>query len=189
MKQRTGNPRCRAYPNYGGRGITMTSEWDKFEPFLEWALANGWQDGLDLDRIDNDGPYCADNCRWTTRRENTNNRRKTIKLTVDGETKAASIWSDELGIPRCTIRAWCLKHGYPYAESMLKEAKEHGYRSRWYSHGNTKPVIHVESGRRFQSVHDAASAFGISACNLSVKLNRNQGLTKFGTFQFIDNLS
>ena len=55
MKQRCQNPRCQAYHNYGARGITVCKDWQAFEPFCEWALANGYEKGLDLDRADNDG--------------------------------------------------------------------------------------------------------------------------------------
>ncbi len=67
--------RCRyrhhvSYHRYGGRGITVTSEWDSYTVFREWALANGYADGLTIDRIDNDGNYEPANCRWITKSEN-----------------------------------------------------------------------------------------------------------------------
>ena len=55
MKQRTQNPKCSAYKNYGERGIRVCKEWQIFEPFCKWALSAGWNKGLDLDRINNDG--------------------------------------------------------------------------------------------------------------------------------------
>ena len=62
MKQRTQNPKCSAYKNYGARGIRVCKEWQIFEPFCKWALSAGWNKGLDLDRINNDGNYCPENC-------------------------------------------------------------------------------------------------------------------------------
>ena len=76
--QRCTNPNCKSYKHYGARGIKVCSEWmnDK-HAFVEWALANGWKKGLDLDREDNDGDYTPTNCRFVERHVNINNRRCT----------------------------------------------------------------------------------------------------------------
>lgn len=81
MKQRCSNINAKAYKDYGGRGITVCDEWlDKdtgFINFRDWALNNGYQEGLEIDRIDNNGNYNSDNCRFVTAQENTQNRRTT----------------------------------------------------------------------------------------------------------------
>jgi len=76
MKQRCTNPDNKYYPNYGGRGITVCNEWvDDPEIFISWGIGNGWRNGLQLDRKDNDGPYSPDNCRFITQERNLRNSR------------------------------------------------------------------------------------------------------------------
>lgn len=88
---------------YGGRGISVCSEWQgSFEAFRDWALANGYTDDLQLDRIDNDGNYCPTNCKWSTRKEQGNNRRTCIYVTIDGTTKTVSDWCAQTGVNRST---------------------------------------------------------------------------------------
>ena len=83
MLQRTGVIKGASEKNkhyYQDRGITVCDEWLVFENFRDWALSHGYSDDLEIDRIDNDKGYCPENCRWVTPKENTNNRRNTIRL-------------------------------------------------------------------------------------------------------------
>lgn len=85
MKQRCCNPNHKHYRNYGGRGITICDEWmNSSKPFFKWALANGYEAHLTLDRINNDGNYEPSNCRWITRREQCINRRTKSNTGVIG---------------------------------------------------------------------------------------------------------
>lgn len=90
---------ARQEKNWHGRGITVAPEWaDAFPPFRDWALANGYRDDLTIDRIDNDGPYAPDNCRWATTREQSRNTRANRLVTLDGRTQPLVAWAEERGL-------------------------------------------------------------------------------------------
>lgn len=100
MRHRCARPNHPDYPDYGGRGIQVCAEWADYPCFRDWALQNGFEEGLELDRIDNDGPYSPSNCRWISRRQQCQNNRKTRWVTAFGETKALAAWVED---PRCMV--------------------------------------------------------------------------------------
>ena len=104
IKDRCFNEKSKDFSRYGGRGIVVCEEWrGSFQAFYEWAMNNGYKEGLQLDRKDNDGPYSPENCRWATPKENSNNRRDNFKIEVNGQRKTVKEWSDTTGIPIQTI--------------------------------------------------------------------------------------
>lgn len=104
IKRRTAQKTTHNYDSYGGRGIVMKQEWyDNFSAFYEWATANGYKEGLSIDRINNDGPYSPENCRWVSAKEQANNRRSNRTIEYNGKSQTLAEWADELGIPRARI--------------------------------------------------------------------------------------
>lgn len=98
-RQRCENPHNIGYDCYGGRGIKMCPEWkNDFTVFYNWAINNGYNEGLSIDRIDVNGNYCPENCRWVTSREQANNRRTNHFITYNGKTQSIADWCYELGL-------------------------------------------------------------------------------------------
>lgn len=105
IKSRCGNPARNNYKDYGGRGITICAEWrDSFEAFRDWALANGYRDDLTIDRIDNAGNYCQENCRWATITEQCNNTRRNHIVEAFGESHTLAEWARINGLSYNTIK-------------------------------------------------------------------------------------
>lgn len=99
MRDRCGRETHENYAHYGGRGITVCEEWKaSFEAFRDWAIVNGYRDGLTIERKDVNGNYEPDNCRWATRLEQGRNKRDSRRVTAFGETKCLADWIDD---PRC----------------------------------------------------------------------------------------
>ena len=90
----------RQYKDYGGRGVYVCEEWHVYENFYNWCINNGVTKGLQIDRVDNNGPYRPDNCRVVTRLVNARNKRSNRLLTAFGETKCLVEWSED---PRCVV--------------------------------------------------------------------------------------
>lgn len=104
MKSRCTNQNNPYFYRYGGRGITIYEEWcDSYVMFKEWALQNGYQKDLTLDRKNNDGNYEPSNCRWVNMSIQQNNKSSNKLLTYNGQTKTISEWSNELNIPCGTL--------------------------------------------------------------------------------------
>ena len=109
------------YRDYGGRGIKVCEEWHNPNNFIDWAENNGYMPGLQLDRINNNGDYCPNNCRWVTPKENSRNRRNTVFLTIHGETKCVAEWCELYDVSPYTVYWWVKKKGKEYAESRIAE--------------------------------------------------------------------
>jgi len=96
MHRRCNNPKIKDYPNYGGRGIRVCDHWNRFENF--YADMGEGPDKLTLERIDNNGNYNSENCKWATRKEQRRNSRNTRKIEYQGKTKYLIEWAKELKI-------------------------------------------------------------------------------------------
>lgn len=123
-----------AYASYGGRGITVCDEWlgkGGFYRFKDWALAHGYDDSLTLDRIDANAGYNPDNCRFATYKEQANNKRNNVYLTIDGVTKTFAQWCELYNIAYSTARYRMKTLGWTAKEALtiplLRKRKERLY--------------------------------------------------------------
>lgn len=98
MKARCNNPNEKSYIDYGKRGISVCIEWENdFSTFYDWAMDNGYKDNLTIDRINTNGNYCPENCRWITKAEQANNTRRNIMIEFLGINKSLKQWTDYMG--------------------------------------------------------------------------------------------
>lgn len=125
MKDRIYNVNCADYNNYGGRGITLCKEWDHdFMAFYNWSIAHGYKDDLTIDRIDNNGPYSPENCRWVNRTVQNNNRRSCRIYSYNGKTMTLQQWANQMGVSRSCLDCR-LKRGWSVEKTFSTPKLKH----------------------------------------------------------------
>lgn len=118
MKSRCNNTNNTRYSSYGGRGIKVCDEWNgDFIKFQKWALENGYKEGLQLDRIDNDGNYEPSNCRWATRLLQMNNNRHNKFIEYNGEKHTIAEWARIKSLPQ-NLLVYRLLEGWTVKEAI-----------------------------------------------------------------------
>lgn len=130
MKDRCTREKSSAYFNYGARGISVCAEWlNSFESFRDWSLANGYSEALSIDRIDPNGNYEPENCRWVNMEVQANNKRTTVFLKFNGETHSLKEWSRIVGLNYFTMQnrykaGKTVEEILGYSEAVLAKAEE-----------------------------------------------------------------
>lgn len=110
MISRCTNTKDRMYKNYGGRGISVCKEWAEcFLNFYTWAIENGYSKGLSIDRIDVNGNYCPENCRWATQKEQNLNKRDTIYVHFHNTKIPLKLIIERFGLHYCEVFDFMLK--------------------------------------------------------------------------------
>lgn len=118
-------PSTNQYKNYGGKGIKVCEEWKHINGFLNfynWAINNGYQENLTLDRIDNNGNYEPNNCRWSTPKFQSNHKTNNIYYTLNGVTKTSKEWCDIYNINQTTFKDR-LKRGWSLEQALTISTK------------------------------------------------------------------
>lgn len=127
MKNRCMSKDSPSFSKYGGRGIKVSERWlhfsgfyeDMYSPFLAHVLEYGLGMGTTLDRIDNNGDYCKENCRWATMTDQANNRRNSSFLTLNNVRLTVCQWAKKIGIGRSTIEQR-IKYGWSVKDALTK---------------------------------------------------------------------
>lgn len=121
------------YKDWGGRGIKVCSAWlNDFMSFYNWAMDNGYKENLTIDRINNDGNYEPDNCRWRTSYDQANNRRNTLNIHYHNKVQSLSKWMDELNltIDRTAIYNRLVKYGWDVEDAFYTPKLDHKCREK-----------------------------------------------------------
>lgn len=152
MRNRCNNPRDAGFKNYGGRGITICERWDSFANFF--TDMGKRPPNHFIDRIDNDGPYSPENCRWATRKTQNRNRRSNVFVTFKGKRCTLAELAEETGVPYAIIRDRIIESKWDAAKAVHEPIgrwndKEISYRgeSRSLAEWSTILGIHVETLR------------------------------------------
>lgn len=130
---------CKNYNNYGMRGIKVCKEWkESYFAFYKWAMNNGYNDNLTIDRIDSNGNYEPNNCRWVTYKVQNNNRRSNVYFTYNGERRTMKEWSELLNIPYITIQ----RRYYRFGNNPDKIFSKENYKDLYIEYqGKRLPLI------------------------------------------------
>lgn len=118
MLERCYNKNNKSYRNYGAKGIVVCDEWKEFKPFADWALKNGYDDTLTIDRIDSKKNYCPENCRWCDRKTQNNNTSRNHYITYKGKTQTMAQWAEETGISYNAIKSRLNKHHWSVERAL-----------------------------------------------------------------------
>lgn len=159
MRQRCNNKNCRAYKHYGGRGIKVYPEWNDFINFFNWAMSNGYEENLSIERKNVDGNYEPNNCCWIPMIEQHYNTRRTHYITHNGIRKTAKEWAVE----------------YNINERLLYDRIQSGYSFEDALHGNLynkRERILTYHGQTM-NITEWAKTLGMNRSTLNSRLNRD----------------
>lgn len=144
IKLRCYNINNKNYKNYGARGIKICKEWlneqTGFENFYNWSINNGYKENLSIDRIDVNGNYEPNNCKWSDFQEQINNRTNTIKFEYNSKTKTLTEWAREYNIPIVTLRSR-ISRGWSIERALNEEVHKNfkgKHSKQYYKYNNIR---------------------------------------------------
>lgn len=127
MVHRCYNEKDSAFKQYGAKGISICDEWlNNPKSFEEWSISNGYSSNLTIDRVNCNGNYCPENCRWVTHEDNSRYKSTTIIIDVDGIKKTGRQWSEELGLGMNKINVYRREYGYENTVEFIRRVLKTG---------------------------------------------------------------
>lgn len=135
MMKRCFDTKNERYKDYGGRGVTVCDKWNRGFEFFWEDMRKSYNNNLTLDRINVNGNYSKENCRWSTPKQQSNNTRNNIKITYNGETKTISEWAEILNIKTNTLRCR-YKRGWNIERLMEQPIQKHKILARNFSYAS-----------------------------------------------------
>ena len=169
MKQRCFNKNNASYHNYGGRGIVVCDDWLNFEPFYEWAMTNGYEEGLTIERKDVNGNYEPNNCCWIPKAEQTLNTRINRRVRYRGEVKTLSEWANELNLDYQVVYDRLVRMNWDIERSF-----ETPIENPWTSRERL-----ISYNTKTQNVAEWARELGVTYSSLYKSLSRGISLEKY----------
>lgn len=174
MRQRCNNPNNPAYARYGGRGIYVAEEWNTFEVFHDWSFANGYKEPedsqsrspLEIDRIDNDGPYSPNNCQWITSKQNVRKQSRWATYKVWGEEKTLAEWSED---PRCicsyqALRSRLYRNEWDIEAALITPTNPIGYNGPSRGNEFQSSKTHCPKGHEYTQDNTRITSQGKRRC-------------------------
>ena len=147
MKRRCYNKHNEHFDRYGGRGIIVCDEWKTdFMNFYDWAMSNGYDDKLSIDRINNEGNYEPSNCRWANQKQQIVNSTATIKCSLGGNIVSLSDIADILGVSFKRIRriVYMLNNGYDMSELLSLSKKDDSFMFAEETDAEKKEIVDLK---------------------------------------------
>ena len=180
-KRRCTDSKSCHYKNYGGRGIKVCDEWfNNFNAFENWALSNGYQENLTLDRIDFNKGYSPDNCRWATVIEQANNRSTNVYYEINGETKTLAEWCRVFGAGYDMVKAR-IRRGMTICDalSIPKKSKSKNLTGLRFGQLMVKRLHHIENKKAyFECVCDCGQVIITQGASLTSRRTKSCGCSR-----------
>lgn len=186
MRRRCFDTNIEAYKNYGGRGITVCPKWLDFESFYTWAIANGYDENAKrgectLDRIDVNGNYEPDNCRWVNMKAQANNMRKNVNLEYNGETKTLREWCELLNLSYNTIYGRLMK-GWDIQKALETPIRK--------SHRQTKRILQKDMNgkiiKEYENLRQVSLQNGYNQGSITKCCNKDRKTAYGYIWEFLD---